>query len=153
MTLAVEIERNDSHAENHHHARKEKQRIAFQGNLTFERTRVIVLKPDSGKYALVFTDPMKLEYWTSKPLTADASASAFWSAVEGYYSEYCGSGIKVTKTMLNSSAMVTNVTSEAVVAYYDIELTRLINRESILEINPVPAQTGAEIAVIPPSQI
>lgn len=53
LSVAVEIERNDTEP-GHHHSMRETQRLSVNINNDLDTTRVTVLNPDDGKYVLNF---------------------------------------------------------------------------------------------------
>jgi hypothetical protein len=68
----------------HHHAMKEVQEIGISLTQQFEKMRVTVINPDSGKFILNFQDPVSLAYNSSKEITANGDASHFASQIHSY---------------------------------------------------------------------
>ena len=60
LSVAVEIEQTA--VTGHYHAMKEVQEIGISVTQQFEKMKVIVINPDSGKFILNFQNPVSLAY-------------------------------------------------------------------------------------------
>lgn len=135
LTVGVEIEQTA--IPNHHHSRKEVQKLAVKTEDNRDTTTVTLSSiASSGAYLLLFRAPAASisETIASSTIQTDATASQFKSAVRDYYRQTYGSNIDVIKEMLTSAGAVTTNSSEATQYRYTITMSKLITGPSVADI-------------------
>lgn len=108
FTVSVEIEQNDTIG--HHNSMKEVQYLEMHPEEVYERTQIEISNPDSGNYRLVFTHPTNFTNTATGFINADASARDLDDAINAWYDGNIGSGVWVTKEIIDPNANACNVT-------------------------------------------